>query len=569
MTDPYYADVKQWKMDYDRRIPDSSIDLPRRQRRPHSLLLPYLVYMTRMRYSHVRLLVGDPFDAVELPPSSTFNAASMMSSMVENSDELIAQRMVAYPILDLPLVLQALVVQRFAKNFFADLYRLRSTCKSMRALADECGMYASFDLFNYPWYLGRRHTLLRRCYEEGNPSTLYVKGLEYLYGLDRLDEGLRLLKRAADAVYERAFCTYAMTRKILCEDEEYFSRFTRESVSRMGMVVRNEGPVWFNRESDRFITKRHLFRSTVVPLFYSCKCSPCLDRDWRLWYIEYNKAGDMCNRCFWIKKVALFLRDFRCSTDFPDFDTWQDRFLGIYRGTVPSVYTEGRFPRNIPRNGSSEYSEEPVPRYIPRNISVCIFLSIEVYMSKKRIDRLTSEEISRRSSPSVYSEDFSDKLGILGISSEVCFLGIPSENSEGFPRKHEIPRNYFRRLVSSGVVYFYGLDRLDEGLRLLKRAADAGYERAMGMVVRNEDPIWVNRENDRFITKRHLFMSTVIPLFYSCQCSPCLDRDSVLWYIEHSKVGDMCNRCFWIKEVALFLRDFRCSTGFPDFDTWQ
>uniref|UniRef100_A0A0D3CTQ4 Uncharacterized protein n=1 Tax=Brassica oleracea var. oleracea TaxID=109376 RepID=A0A0D3CTQ4_BRAOL len=38
---------------------------------------------------------------------------------------------------------------------------------------------------------------------------------------------------------------------------------------------------------------------------------------------------------------------------------------------------------------------------------------------------------------------------LLGIFSESCFLGIPSENSEGFPRKEEIPMNYFRRLVSS------------------------------------------------------------------------------------------------------------------------
>ncbi|WZZ33929.1 hypothetical protein YC2023_017330 [Brassica napus] len=52
-------------------------------------------------------------------------------------------------------------------------------------------------------------------------------------------------------------------------------------------------------------------------------------------------------------------------------------------------------------------------------------------------------EISRRSSPSVYSEEISDKLVILGISSEICFLGIPSENSEGFPRKEEIPRTCF------------------------------------------------------------------------------------------------------------------------------
>ncbi|KAF3577804.1 hypothetical protein DY000_02030243 [Brassica cretica] len=42
-----------------------------------------------------------------------------------------------------------------------------------------------------------------------------------------------------------------------------------------------------------------------------------------------------------------------------------------------------------------------------------------------------------------------DPRNFLGISSEICFLGIPSENSEGFPRKEEIPRNYFRRLVSS------------------------------------------------------------------------------------------------------------------------
>ncbi|CAF2054876.1 unnamed protein product [Brassica napus] len=155
----------------------------------------------------------------------------------------------------------------------------------MCTLADDGGVYASFDLFNYSWYLGTQHLLLRRCYEEGNPSTLYVKGVEYFYGLDRLDEGLRLIKRAADVGYERAFYTYAMTRKIFWEDEEYFSRFTRESIRRMGMVVRNEDPVWFNCERDRFITKRHLFMSTVVPLFYSCQCSPCLDWDWALWYI--------------------------------------------------------------------------------------------------------------------------------------------------------------------------------------------------------------------------------------------------------------------------------------------
>uniref|UniRef100_A0A0D2ZS97 Uncharacterized protein n=1 Tax=Brassica oleracea var. oleracea TaxID=109376 RepID=A0A0D2ZS97_BRAOL len=39
-------------------------------------------------------------------------------------------------------------------------------------------------------------------------------------------------------------------------------------------------------------------------------------------------------------------------------------------------------------------------------------------------------EITRRRSPSVYSKELSDELVVLGMSSEICFLGIPSENSK-------------------------------------------------------------------------------------------------------------------------------------------
>ncbi|CAF1741168.1 unnamed protein product [Brassica oleracea] len=60
-------------------------------------------------------------------------------------------------------------------------------------------VYAAFDLFKFPWYVGKRNLLLRRCFEEANPSTLYVKGVEYFYRLDRHVEGLALIKRAADA----------------------------------------------------------------------------------------------------------------------------------------------------------------------------------------------------------------------------------------------------------------------------------------------------------------------------------------------------------------------------------
>uniref|UniRef100_A0A0D3B7N6 Uncharacterized protein n=1 Tax=Brassica oleracea var. oleracea TaxID=109376 RepID=A0A0D3B7N6_BRAOL len=50
--------------------------------------------------------------------------------------------------------------------------------------------------------------------------------------------------------------------------------------------------------------------------------------------------------------------------------------------------------------------------------------------------------IYRGSPPSVYSEELSDDLVVLGVFSEIQFLGIPSEISEGFPRKNEFPRTF-------------------------------------------------------------------------------------------------------------------------------
>ncbi|CAN6871724.1 unnamed protein product [Brassica oleracea] len=58
--------------------------------------------------------------------------------------------MLEFPILSLPAEVQALGVQRVAHNSLSDLYRVRSTCKSRCALADDGGVYAAFDLFKYP-----------------------------------------------------------------------------------------------------------------------------------------------------------------------------------------------------------------------------------------------------------------------------------------------------------------------------------------------------------------------------------------------------------------------------------
>ncbi|KAJ4885599.1 F-box protein [Raphanus sativus] len=115
----------------------------------------------------------------------------------------------------------------------------------MRALTDDAEVYASLDMLSIPWRMPgfRLPPLLKRCYQEGNPSTLYIKGVEYLYIQDRHVEGLTLIKRAADAGYQLASYTYAMTTKIWGGDGDHFCGFTRETIAEIGKVVRNSDGV--------------------------------------------------------------------------------------------------------------------------------------------------------------------------------------------------------------------------------------------------------------------------------------------------------------------------------------
>ncbi|CAF1704721.1 unnamed protein product [Brassica oleracea] len=147
-----------------------------------------------------------------------------------------------FPILELPEEIQALVVERVAGNSFTDLYGLRASCKTMKALAER--------------------------------------------------------------------------------SREYFARFTRESVDRIGKLVRSLKWAWGLSHSDEFLAKRDEFISTVVPSFYSCQCVPVMERDWVLWYIENSKGDKMCNRCFWIKELGLFFREFEPMSVIMDTREW-------------------------------------------------------------------------------------------------------------------------------------------------------------------------------------------------------------------------------------------------------
>ncbi|KAF3538361.1 hypothetical protein F2Q69_00023613 [Brassica cretica] len=166
-------------------------------------------------------------------------------------------------------------------------------------------------------------SLLKSCYAERNPSTLYIKGVQLFFSFGLKEEGLSLMKRASDAGYKRAVYTHAMTQAIFWCDGQYFAGIPRESVQRIGKLVRSVKWGWGLWHSNEFRQNRALFISAYLPSFYSCQCATHVERQCLyLWHIDLTKDDNMCERCFWIKEIGMFLRDFEPISLIRDTRKW-------------------------------------------------------------------------------------------------------------------------------------------------------------------------------------------------------------------------------------------------------
>ena len=67
-------------------------------------------------------------------------------------------------ILELPEEIQALVVELVAGNSFTDLYGLRASCKSMKALAERSRVNHFYDVFSVPMRLNMPPELFKNFY---------------------------------------------------------------------------------------------------------------------------------------------------------------------------------------------------------------------------------------------------------------------------------------------------------------------------------------------------------------------------------------------------------------------
>ncbi|KAF3610742.1 hypothetical protein DY000_02045124 [Brassica cretica] len=85
--------------------------------------------------------------------------------------------------------------------------------------------------------------------------------------------------------------------------------------------------------------------------------------------------------------LGIFIGNFRGNEPSENFEEQVPRYiprnesLGIFRGTCPSVYSEGSFPQNLN------------PRKIPRNMSLGIFRGMSPSVYSVGIFRGNSEEL--------------------------------------------------------------------------------------------------------------------------------------------------------------------------------
>ncbi|CAN7104889.1 unnamed protein product [Brassica rapa subsp. narinosa] len=169
-----------------------------------------------------------------------------------------------FPLFELSDEIQALVVERVARNSFQDLYGLKASSKSMKVLAERHRVYHFTMCYPFPGY-----------------------------SICLLKEGLSLMKRAADAAYECIVYIHAITRATFWCDGQYFAGIPRESVDR------------------------------IEKLGDLCQCENLVERQCRcLWHIDVAKDDNMCDRCFWIKEMGMFLRDFEPISLFRDTKKW-------------------------------------------------------------------------------------------------------------------------------------------------------------------------------------------------------------------------------------------------------
>ncbi|KAL0729958.1 hypothetical protein Bca4012_026051 [Brassica carinata] len=135
--------------------------------------------------------------------------------------------------------------------------------------------------------------------------------------------GDSLCLRAADAGYERAVYTHAMTRAIFRGEGKYFHGISTESVERIGKLVRSVKWGFGLWHADEFRSRRAYFISSVLLSFYSCQCGNLIERQCMcLWHIDNTKDDNICGRCFWIKEMSLFFRDFEPINLLRDTRKW-------------------------------------------------------------------------------------------------------------------------------------------------------------------------------------------------------------------------------------------------------
>lgn len=203
-------------------------------------------------------------------------------------------------------------------NSFSDLFNAKQACKLFLRIAETGSVYKAVELSKFRGYMafhdGAKARFLDKCLTNNNPEAVYNIGVRFYFEEDLTNEGLRLLKSAADGGYDRAVYVYAMLQRTLGEAEEaekYISRLTRDAVREVRVRISQEpGMVWDVLLPEAFKEKQYQFDPTTS--VSGCYCKSLF---LQLTTLSRNRGvliGDnsLCDRCFVHLEHLWFLQYF-------------------------------------------------------------------------------------------------------------------------------------------------------------------------------------------------------------------------------------------------------------------
>ncbi|KAK9056348.1 hypothetical protein SSX86_027438 [Deinandra increscens subsp. villosa] len=214
----------------------------------------------------------------------------------------------------LPRDLLVDVLGRVASSSFTDVFNVKLSCKDLLEPTEDDFIYQSISIDKFPlphWInppSAKVRSFLTRCFNKGNPESLFRKGMVDYFNVVDIESGLKYLKAAVEKGHPEATYVYGM---ILLSGGD---KSSQEGLNVLNSLRYSRSSSWNVQDSrDKvYSILSHMWIYNLITL-EKVKTS-CQKRDHvirferRGWSLDEDKEISSCDRCLWYRELVCFYK---------------------------------------------------------------------------------------------------------------------------------------------------------------------------------------------------------------------------------------------------------------------